>query len=821
MNKLRFKILLYIFLVTFIFTQDMVINKISVIGLKTVTEKQIYRSSGLFPSEEYIDDNDNNKFDIGENYIDLNSNGFYDAGTMISKGDEINLAIKNLWSYGVFSDVQIYILNSTESILDIEIIINEIPLVNKIIFKGNKNINEKTLVNLLLIEKEQRLIKNKIKGSISNIKNEYSKKGFHNMNIDYEIKDNNTQYSKDIVFNIFEGRKIKIKEINLIGNNTYTEKELLKKTFNNIKVQKWLFIGGKFNSENLETDLLSLSNFYNKNGFRDFRILSQDISFRDNGIYINIEIYEGNENYYNNFSFNGNKKFNDNELIEALGIEKGELFNKEKLEFSIFNMNSKYYDEGYFYLENNYEIIPSSNDSLNLQFTINENNETKVRKIIISGNDKTNDYVIRRELKIHPGDIFSMKKLQESFGDVFRLNFFETVDPQVVPFSDTKDKVDINFKVIEKETGRANFSMGYNEEFGFTGGGGFEFANFLGRGQKLSINYSRGLKQNNQGAGNSQYSNNNNDYQSFSISFSEPRINNTLNSVGFSYSHTERGKGDNSYLQYDIESDRISTSFGRKFKWPDSYFRGGWSLSYRNTKYLGDESQLLLSFSENIIKGSGENAYASRVGVSITQNISRDSRNHPEFPTDGSKISWTSTFSGNFLGGNENYHKQTFDFNWFSTLIPKFVLFQNFIFGGLKETKENEYLPYSARYLMGGSGIPQGEMLRGYGDNSIYGFLNSSGGKVMFKYSSEVRYQLSEAPTIYLFLFGEAGNVWSDFNELDIFDLKRSLGAGFRIYMPMLGILGYDVGYGFDSIDPNNTDPYGWEQHLIFGMPFN
>ena len=141
MNKLRFKILLYFFLVTFIFTQDMVINKISVIGLKTVTEKQIYRSSGLFPSEEYIDDNDNNKFDIGENYIDLNSNGFYDAGTVIRKGDEINLAIKNLWSYGVFSDVQIYILNSTESILDIEIIINEIPLVNKIIFKGNKNIN--------------------------------------------------------------------------------------------------------------------------------------------------------------------------------------------------------------------------------------------------------------------------------------------------------------------------------------------------------------------------------------------------------------------------------------------------------------------------------------------------------------------------------------------------------------------------------------------------------------------------------------------------------------------------------------------------------
>mgnify|MGYP003325935965 CR=1 FL=1 len=165
--------------------------------------------------------------------------------------------------------------------------------------------------------------------------------------------------------------------------------------------------------------------------------------------------------------------------------------------------------------------------------------------------------------------------------------------------------------------------------------------------------------------------------------------------------------------------------------------------------------------------------------MSISQVISRDSRNRPEFPTEGSKFLWSSTFSGSLLGGNESYHKQVFSFDWYSPVYNEIVMFQNFKFGALLELDDNQFIPYSARFVMGGTGIPYGEMLRGYVDNGIgpkkisSGYLSSDGGKIMVKYSMELRYKFSDSPTIYGLIFGDAGNVWENFETVDIFNLKR------------------------------------------------
>ena len=148
------------------------------------------------------------------------------------------------------------------------------------------------------------------------------------------------------------------------------------------------------------------------------------------------------------------------------------------------------------------------------------------------------------------------------------------------------------------------------------------------------------------------------------------------------------------------------------------------------------------------------------------------------------------------------------------------------------ELEEDQFIPYNARFVLGGTGTPYGEMLRGYPDNSIGPkrntgvYYNFDGGKVLFKYSAEVRFRISESPAMHALVFAEAGNIWSDFDTVDIFDLKRSLGFGVRVNMPMLGTLGYDLGYGFDSIydDPTHSGynvPYGWEHHLLFGIPMN
>ena len=202
--------------------------------------------------------------------------------------------------------------------------------------------------------------------------------------------------------------------------------------------------------------------------------------------------------------------------------------------------------------------------------------------------------------------------------------------------------------------------------------------------------------------------------------------------------------------------------------------------------------------------------------------------NHPEFPSRGSKFIWSSTFSGSFLGGDEDYHKHRFDFNFYSPLMKKLVLRSNLVMGSIKQIPVSEgqrsIINPNAKFIMGGSGIPYGEMLRGYADNTVGPYSLSSyrpkGGNILLKYSIELRLSLTESPTVYALAFAEAGNVWSNYQTVDINYLKRSVGVGIRTYMPMLGMLGFDAGYGFDDtfID-SDSKPQGWNYHFLFGMP--
>jgi len=828
---IRYRKSIYWIFFSVIFSQNIYINKIDIVGLVTATDNQIFRNTGLYPSESYEDTNLNGKFDENENYIDQNYNGQFDIGTIITDDmmqlnfERFSSAINSLWRLKVFSDIQIFITNTYQNSIDIKIEVKEIPVINNIEFIGNNKIKESNLLDKIDLVALQRASMGDIFISIEKIRETYIEKNYHNVKVDYELLDTDNNYSKDILFKIEEGNKIKIKKINFIGNNSFKKSELLK-LLNSTKEKKWYkFWQGSYSEDDFNLDVKNIEKFYKNNGYKNVSIISQVVEFFDNNIAITINIEENEINFYDEFKFNGNSKFSDEELINTLNIKPLSKFSQEQFDLAVSNIRNKYLDEGYFFAELDYEIIPKDNN-LNINFIITENEKTKIRKISISGNDKTYDNVIRREMKIFPGDIFNYNKIYDSLNSIFLLNYFENVVPNILIVENSKNQVDLDLSVIEKETGRANFSMGYNEVQGFTGGGGFEFINFMGKGQMLAVNYSRGLQ--NQFQNQSSYSNSNTNYESFSVSFREPRIFDTRNSIGFSISHSEQGQGASNILKYDTVSDRGSIMFGRQFNWPDYFFKGNWTLTIRNTKYKGSLSDLSEDFDDQvIIAENSSNGYASRSGVSITQIISRDSRDRPEFTTTGSKFVWASTFSGNFLGGNENYHKQTFSFDWYSPVYKKVTMFQNFKFGALMELDDNQFIPYSARFIMGGTGIPYGEMLRGYVDNGIgpkrinAGYLSSDGGKIMLKYSMELRYKFSDSPTMYGLVFAEAGNVWSDFDSTDIFDLKRSMGIGIRVFMPMLGMLGYDVGYGFDSIYDNGDTSSRWEHHLIFGMPMN
>ncbi|MCJ7800845.1 MAG: BamA/TamA family outer membrane protein, partial [Candidatus Marinimicrobia bacterium] len=481
---------------------------------------------------------------------------------------------------------------------------------------------------------------------------------------------------------------------------------------------------------------------------------------------------------------------------------------------------SLYMDKGYIYSNIIPEISPVGKDSIDVRLSVIENQKVYVRNVNISGNTRTRENVIRRELKLYPGDVFSRQKLIRSQREVWILNYFGNVIPDVIPVDD--ESVDLEITVEEKSSERANLNVGYTKEYGMTGGGGIEFMNFRGLGQRFVLSASTGL------SGGSSYNYQTADqrskYNSFSLSFTDPMIYDTPNLVGGSLFYSFRGASTQYYYPLDLTVMGGSVMWGRRFRWPDDFFRGQWGFQVTKKVYNGTQEDL------DLYTGGLEHS----VGVNVSQTITRDSRDRPEFTTLGSRMIWSTTVSGGILGGNEDFHKHELNLEWYSPLVSKFVLVNSFKMGIIEKiaAKEDEssIIPYDERFIMGGNGIPYGNMLRGYDDNAI-GPISTTGspigGNSILRFSTELRFPLSENPVIYALAFAEMGNVWANKDMTEPFylertgplNLKRAAGVGIRFFMPMIGMLGFDIGYGFDDIT-GNGEPQGWKTTITFGQQF-
>jgi len=814
---MKFHKILFVFMIVQIcFSNYIIINEIIVEGNQILNDSQTVSSSGL--------GNYKNQIISFRDYEELTKN-----------------TINGLWETGRYSNVKIYEKLVSENEIILYLKVEENPILDQITFNGNSFKSDKKLLEEVSLGSGIFLSDKAIYDSIQKIKQMYFESNYHSISIRHEIKPSDRGgFYKNLEFIFNEGEKQTISSIEINGNNHFTDWKL-SRLLENTKPWKWYFFWrGDWDEIKYNEDKERIKSFYYNEGYRDFHIVSDSVIYDNKDIKIVINVYEGPKYYYRSIEWSGNTKFTDEQLDNALGISPLDLYNKEKLDISISEIISPLYmDLGYFYFQIVPEVKPVAEDSLDVIFKINENNIVTINNIIISGNDKTSENVIRRELRIFPGDIFNRKKLLDSYRDIMILNYFQNVMPNVEPVGD--EKVDLKFNVEEKGVGQANFSMGYNQLYGFTGGGGFQFPNFRGKGQNLAINYQRGLSGNSGGASSynnfsNSYSNSNSTpYQSFSISFTEPWLYNTPNLVGFSYFYSQRGQGANFSMPFDILQNGGSIKFGRKFKWPDRYSQGTWSLKIQKTTYSSDNKELLSNWPGlGTPYFSNEKYNFSTSGISLIQNLSRDTRNHPEYPTNGSKTILNSTISGSFLGGSESYLKNSFDASIFNTLYKKLVVVGKIKFGHLMNLEKDRSgsVPYYTRFFLGGTGIPYGEMLRGYTDNKV-GPINSSyttplGGNMLFKSSLEFRLLLSDNPTIYALCFAEAGNLWKNHNSFAMSNFKRSVGFGVRLFMPMIGLLGYDIGYGFDTTeydkllngDSSYSEPHGFEYHFIFGMPF-
>jgi len=750
----------------------------------------------------------------------------------ILKAGDFSRGIKQLWKSGLFNDVQIYIDEETEEGISITIAVDEAPVLGKIVITGDKKVSKTKIDEALGLRIGQRIPDFKIEAGQSKILDLFSEEGFLLATVDMSIEEakidttlaNQTlaENTRDLNINIKEGNRVKIGKITFIGNEKFSGRRL-RKSLKETKQQRWYFFWrSSFDDNKFQDDQETMKAFYQKRGYRDIKIISDSISYSNNKKKMNIwlTLNEGLKYYYRNFSWDGNELYNDEQLNKALGISNGEAYNEEDLQKGIYERaQSLYMDKGYIYSNIIPEISPVRKDSIDVHFYVIENQKVYVRNVLISGNTRTRENVIRRELKLYPGDVFSRQKLIRSQREVWILNYFGNVVPDVLPVDD--NNVDLEITVEEKSSERANLNVGYTKEYGMTGGGGIEFMNFRGKGQRFMFSASTGL------SGGSSYNYSGGErskYHSFSLSFTDPMINDTPNLVGGSLFYSFRGASTQYYYPIDLTVLGGSLIWGRRFRWPDDFFRGQWGIQITKKVYNGSQNDL------NLYTGGLEQS----VGVNISQTITRDSRDRPEFTFSGSRMIWKTTLSGGILGGNEDFHKHKLSLELYSPLVSKFVLVNSFNAGIIGEIGANDdarsIIPYDERFIMGGNGIPYGNMLRGYDDNAI-GPISSSGspigGNSMLKFNTEIRFLLSENPVIYALAFAEMGNVWADKNMMEPFHLvrtgpltlKRAAGVGIRFFMPMIGMLGFDIGFGFDDIT-GSGEPQGWKTTITFGQQF-
>ena len=773
--------------------QDVTLYRVNVEGNTTTSDKMIKYSAGLRD------------------------------GTEIQRSD-ISTAITRLWDLGLFDDIDIVLNNESQYGVEITIKVSESPILNQILFDG-MTVREARFKEKIELKSGQRIKPNSLEKASRKITEIYKEDGFFNVEVVPTIivpQDTivRVDYARDILFTIKENKKYRLKNVVFDGNESFSDRKLRKELTNTKQRKWWTFWVKSFDPKTFNEDKEALLAFYQNEGHRDFRVLSDTLLVDEetSELTLQINVEEGPKYHFRKFIFEGNQIAKESDLKRLLGLKEGDIFAKDLFDKSVFEtMMSIYQDKGYIFSNVSPEIVPYGADSLDVKFVFNEGNKVYVENIFVSGNGKTRENVIRRELKLYPGDVFSRSKLMRSQRDIWILNYFDNVIPDVTPISD--DRVNLDFVVEEKKsTQRINANLGFTGEYGITGGAGVEFDNFRGKGQKLNIGASTGTNF-------SVYTTQEpSKYQSLNISFQDPMINDSPYLVGASIFYSFRGSSTNYYFPLDFTVGGAVASFGRRLEWPDDFFRVMWSAKFMQKEYEGSQEDI-----DNYIGGLQKTR-----GISLSQVLSRDSRNRAEFPTNGSTFILENTYSGGFLGGNENFQKHMLTLEWFTPTFSKFILYSSAKLGVIKTIDVGDdiqtFVPFDERFIMGGNGIPYGNALRGYPDNAIGPQTvtgQAVGGNSMGRFITELRFPLSENPVIYVMAFGEMGNVWNTsaltepfyIDRFNSISMKKSAGVGVRFFMPGIGKLGFDMGYGFDDI-VGDGNPQGWEYTITFGQTF-
>jgi outer membrane protein insertion porin family len=804
------------------------------------------------------------EYEIAE--IKVTGHKFYSPDAVISVsglkvGDRINIpsiatstAIKKIYDLGIFADIEIIADRAEGEKIFLEIAVKERPRLSDFVFKGVKKGEAESVKEKIKFIRGQIVNDSRIKNLQLTIRKYFVEKGYFNVAVNIKPQaDSLRANSVKLLIDIDKNQKVKINDIILKGNKDFAEKKVLKR-LKDTKEKKFtrVFKPSKYIATKYEEDKQKLIKYYNAQGYRDARIVRDTVYRYDNRtINLEIDLEEGRKYFFRSVTWEGNYIYDDKALANILDIKRGDVYDIDELSKRLnyspnrLDITSLYMNDGYLAFQIEPVEIAVEGDSIDVEMRITEGKQFEISGVNVSGNTKTSDHVVIRELLTVPGQKFSRQDIIQTQQRLSSLGYFnpEKIDIQPVP-NIQNGTVDINYTVEERPSDQIELSGGWGGFFGFVGTLGLTFNNFSARkifdrqawrplpsgdGQKLSLRF--------QANGRS--------FQTYSISFSEPWLGGRKpNSLSVSLSHTVQRPnalgnsrlqnfniGNANQLSSDamIQISGINVGLGRRLNKPDSYFSLSNALAYQiyNFREYGQQ------FGFNFNTGTSHS-------LAFVTTLSRFSLDNQIFPRTGSSLTLTAsltppwsllrskTSEGLDITQNQNglieYHKWMFDGSWFSTVVGKLVLHARSHFGFLgRYNRDLSFSPFE-RFSLGGSGLAGQNFalgqeiiaLRGY-NNRVLPLGESRGGLVYNKFVFELRYPVSLNPsaTIFLLTFMEGGNAWSNYSEFNPFKLYRSAGVGARIFMPAFGLIGIDYGIPFDK-NPLNPNDKNFQQSFQF-----
>ncbi|MEX0662912.1 MAG: outer membrane protein assembly factor BamA [Balneolaceae bacterium] len=810
---------------------------------------EIEDPTSVFPRQfEIVDISVTGLVTARENYL-ISSSGLSVGNSISIPGEDIANAIKQIYRTGLFSDVQINHERVSGGV-SIEISVQEEPRLQRFEIEGVKRSHRRDLrdeLNLLSGFAVTSSVRNQ---AVSTIERYYEDEGYWGTEVEIieELSDDDRNRVA-LTFDINPGDRTKVRVIEFNGNEEFSDRKL-RKEFGEIKQDRWwkIFKRHVYTEEEFELGMNNVTQFYRDNGFRDMRFV-EDSVYVDNwrrdkdGVFFEFDIEEGPQYKVRNITWDGNTVYTDDELTETLNFVEGDVFNETRFDANL-NINqaesdvtSLYHNIGYLFFQPMPEIQIVGEDSLDIHIEVIEDEIATIRDVSFSGNTKTHDDVVRRNIRSIPGSNYNRSAIIRTVRELGQLGYFtpEGITPDVVPNREDRT-VDVSYGLDESQgSDNFEFSGGFGgRQIGVILAARVNFNNFSvqrmfepggwdpipsGDGQRLSL----GLQVTGTG------------YRSYNFSFEEPWLRGRPTSLGVSLSY-DFLNFDQNRQQYGgfggfggNQSGRTNelfsatASIGRRLSWPDDYFSSRTALKYNKFNVAG--------FAQFFDDGEADI-------LSIEQTLERNSTDNPISPSTGSKFS-ISAESAIPLPSFAQFYKLKSSYQHHATIVGKLVMSSTAEFGYMGYFGESNRSNFQ-RFYLGGTALQQRQSfvndnidMRGYpgGFGGVISPVdenrNQIGGRAYNKYSFELRYPAVSSEQIQLipYTFVDAGNTFRDFASFDAFNVKRSAGVGARIFLPILGLVDLSYGYRFDGTDPSSESSTGlqpgeWEFLFNIGAPF-